>query len=514
MNRLVIIDIVSNNYEEFEKTFTPIGSDTVLALTPSSFFYLEQKRIQYLSFHDLISRENFRELLLDFYDEMFKANKENIYVKSLFREIAQSISTLYFIEAIIDHIKTQKYDELYYITDKQQGNSLLSNHEYLLDKYIDFTQIMTIGFTEKRQNITYSFSTIIEKIYRRIFFHNRNYDWKYIPHTFIHKKIFPKQTHIKIPIPQAKLKYLKYDELSFHLRDQNVTIKSLASSLNAEQCINLAEYKKQNYPLYFFQHGSYFYHLYFKNICNFNLKYFEIDPADINFVFNDYTKKIFENLNAKRVYSVGSILFNKPIKEKQKEYDYLYIIQGHDYLGNLQYVDFPNSLHSFDGYELYMRHKAIIELFGNKFKDKKILIRAHPAIMTIGLYVPLWELAEPYPNVTINASTTVHILIEKSKYIISDYFTSEFINREIHYKKDIILFHGAPTPLPEETIDDMKKMFILVETVNDLKETINSIDVIAHNRIRYDDIIEYYSSKKCDTKAIVTEILKNEFHGR
>ena len=37
------------------------------------------------------------------------------------------------------------------------------------------------------------------------------------------------------------------------------------------------------------------------------------------------------------------------------------------------------------------------------------------------------------------------------------YFSSEFINRELHYKRDIILFQGKPTPLPEETIEDMKK---------------------------------------------------------
>lgn len=102
-------------------------------------------------------------------------------------------------------------------------------------------------------------------------------------------------------------------------------------------------------------------------------KYSEIIPADVNFVFNDYTKKLFEDLGAKKVYSVGSILFNKPIKEKNKDYDFLYITQGHDYLGNMQYVDFPNSLHSFDGYELYQRHKSIIELFGKDLKIKKLL---------------------------------------------------------------------------------------------------------------------------------------------
>ncbi len=156
------------------------------------------------------------------------------------------------------------------------------------------------------------------------------------------------------------------------------------------------EYKKSN-KLYFFQHGSYLY----KNLF---LKYSEINLADINFVFNDYTKKLFEDLGAKKVYSVGSILFNKKIKERKKKYDFLYITQGHDYTGNMQYVDFPNSLHSFDGYELYQRHKNIIKLFGEKFKDKKIIIRVHPTVVTNGVYVPFWELARPYKNITIDVS--------------------------------------------------------------------------------------------------------------
>jgi hypothetical protein len=261
-----------------------------------------------------------------------------------------------------------------------------------------------------------------------------------------------------------------------------------------------------------YQHGSYLYHTNNKKIED--LYEVEIQNTSINFVFNEYTKKLVENLGAKKVYSVGSILFNTPIKERKKEYDFLYITQGHDYTGNVQYVDFQNSLHSVDGYELYQRHKNIIHLFGTKFKDKKIIIRVHPTVVTDGVYVPFWELAEPYSNITIDVSIPIHTLIEKSKYIISDYFTTEFINREVHYKRDIILFQGAPTPLPEETVEDMKKIFILVDTVEDLEEKVKNIEKITKNRPRYDDIIEYYSSKKCNTKKVVTEILKEELNER
>ena len=101
-------------------------------------------------------------------------------------------------------------------------------------------------------------------------------------------------------------------------------------------------------------------------------------------------------------------------------------------------------------------------------------------------------------------------LVEKSKYIISDYFSSEFLNRELHYQRDIILFSKTPTPLPKETIEDMKKMFILVDDINELQEKIENIEEISKNRKKYDEIIEYYSSRKCDTKRVVLDILKKE----
>jgi hypothetical protein len=261
-----------------------------------------------------------------------------------------------------------------------------------------------------------------------------------------------------------------------------------------------------------YQHGSYLYHT--KNKELEDLYEVEIQNTSINLVFNDYTKKLLIDLGAKEVHCVGSILFNKKIKDINKDYDFLYITQGHDYIGNIQYVDFNDSMHTVDGYELYQRHKNIIKLFGTKFKDKEIMIRVHPAVVTTGVYVPFWELSEQYPNITIDVSIPIHTLIEQSKYIISDYFTTEFINRELHYKRDIILFQGAPTPLPEETVEDMKKMFILVDTVEDLEEKVKNIETITKNRPRYDDIIEYYASKKCDTKKVVTEILKEELNER
>ena len=52
-----------------------------------------------------------------------------------------------------------------------------------------------------------------------------------------------------------------------------------------------------------------------------------------------------------------------------------------------------------------------------------------------------------------------------------------------------------------------------VDTIDDLEDKVRNIETITKNRKRYDDIIEYYSSKKYDTKKLVLEILKKELNG-
>lgn len=215
-------------------------------------------------------------------------------------------------------------------------------------------------------------------------------------------------------------------------------------------------------------------------------------------VSNDYTKQRFLKLKSSNIYTIGSENLNYRIYDSSNEFDFLYITYNVNYSGYGVYIESDSCMHSIDGNNIFKKHQEIIYLFGTKFKDKKV----QPGIFTgTMLYVPL---SKEYKNITIEFSS----LIQKSKYIISDYFSSEFINRELHYKRDIILFKGAPLPLPE----DMEKMFILVETVDDLKAKVENIEEITKYRPRYDDIIEYYSSKKCDTKK--AEILEKELNAR
>ena len=510
---LIILDISSSNLDDLNEISFNQNNDIILSLTPSSFYYLDLIGIEYISFHNLISIEKFQKDILKMYDNILNLNIHNYYFKGFFREVAQYINYYYYLDIIINYIKINNFTNIHYITDKRKSNNELDNSYSLLYKYIDFTKITIIDKQSSANKLkinfllNYSFIAFFKKLKNRLFNNNLKYDWFYINPRIYKKQISINQAKITFDINNDFFKYIDNNELQFNIVRDILQVTPYITFITKDVYSQIIEYLNLDGKLYFFQHGSYLY----KNIF---IKYSEVELADINFVFNDYTKKLFKDLNAKKVYNVGSILFNRPIKEKKKKYDFLYITQGHDYFGNLQYVDFTNSLHSFDGYELYQRHKSIIELFGTKFSDKKIMIRVHPCVVTTGIYVPFWELSKKYKNITIDVSIPIHNLIEKSKYIISDYFTTEFINRELHYKRDIILFEGAPTPLPKDIMKDMDKMFILVDTVNDLKEKIENIENITKNRKRYDDIIEYYSSKKCDTKKVVTEILEKELNGR
>lgn len=532
--KLIVLDIMSkidiNNLNKYNNAI-------FLPLTPYSIYICELLNVKVINFHDKISQIKFRDNIFDILNEYkLFIEKQGIEYFSLFYKSCQYISYFHYLDNIKDilsNYKNMNY-EVIYITDREDKNikefNILSNNNTLVDKVFYFDNILRFKKTDvsmKENKLSKFLKKInpvsLKKLSNKIKKIKYYYDWLYISPKS--NKIYFNHTLNSTPNIELFNNFFKDNfQLSNQIFDLFTKDIKIPTNINGETTnfftfpliknfYIMIALNKIGQKIYMYQHGSYYYHLKHK-YKSYNLFLNEVLLSDINFVFNDYTKKLFENLGAKKVFSVGSMLFNKPIKKRKKEYDFLYITQGHDYLGNLQYVDFPNSLHSFDGYELYQRHKSIIELFGTKFKDKKIIIRVHPTVLTNGVYVPFWELAESYPNITVDVSIPIHTLIEKSQYIVSDYFTSEFINRELHYKRDILLFQGAPTPIPEETIEDMKKMFILVDTVEDLEEKVKNIEIITKDRPRYDNIIEYYSSKKCDTKKVVTEILKKELNAR
>lgn len=530
--KLIVLDFISPIYFKIEK-----NEDAVfLPITPYATYMCELFDLNYINFHQFITQEKCRDELYNIsfeYKEILEAGDTSlgIYYKSL--QLLSYFYYLYSIIKILQEYKNQNY-KIELVTDRIEllkvdkfnildNNLSLINNIFIFDNVQRFEKVKINKISSMVRYLNKINFTNFKKLYKKFQKVKLSYDWMFVSPKI--KKIEYKYNFTSKSIGKELLAFIK-NKFNFEDAINQVFIKNLKLNISdsgittnyftfpsGNKFYEMICLKSLNEKILMLQHGSYYYHYPHKH-KSYNLQINEVKFSDINFVFNDYTKKLFEDLGSKEVHSVGSILFNQPIKDRKKEFDFLYITQVHDYMGNLQYVDFPNSLHSFDGCELYQRHKNIIKLFGTKFKDKEIIIRVHPAVVSTGVYVPFWELAEPYSNITIDVSIPIHTLIEKSKYIISDYFTTEFINRELHYKRDIILFQGAPTPLPENTVEDMQKMFILVETVDDLKEKVSNIETITKDRPRYNDIIEYYSSKKCNTKKVVIEILKKELDAR
>jgi hypothetical protein len=308
--------------------------------------------------------------------------------------------------------------------------------------------------------------------------------------------------------------FQKYRTLIENIKQEIVNIKKDDTLVyhpftfigSIDKGLEVNKFKKVGFPIVFMQHGSYL-------MENIFLKFNEIHPACVNFVFNDYTKQLFNENGAENAITVGSLDLNYPIIKKKKKYDFLYITYCTSYAGRKSYIGSETNDISMDGNNIFTRHKKIIELFAHKFKDKSICIKVQPGIMTGNLlYIPLLDLSKKFKNITIEFSTPISKLIQKSDYIISDYFSSDFINRELHYKKDIFLFNSYPLPLPSNVLSDMSKMFILVSSELELAEKIDNINNLVKNRKRYDDIIEFYSSKNCDSKKIVLETLQDSTH--
>lgn len=509
----------------------------ILSLNPYSNYILNEEGKNFITFHDLISIESFHKKVFYQYSKFEELFKNFSNFSFLFRDFAFLITYEEYIKELYGYIKNLKKDnvEIIYISDSENNkNNLLEANYFISSDLLD--EIILVSNKDKdfykKNNYLYKYSIIryskslLSKVISRYILKNKlslPYDMFNFNNLF--NEIKPIEINIKfdengISELSKKLDNVVYDSL-FYKEYQNILkdfkehfkrisktstkIKPFSFLSNNSECIELLLNKINNIPNIFIQHGSYLQE-------NIFLKYNEIYPADINLVLNDFTKDLFEKRGAKQVYSIGSINFNYPIIEEKKEFDFLYITYctSYSYTG-LQVFNFKNDL-SIDANNIYQRHRQIIELFATKFKDKSICVKVQSGIM-IGtmLYIPFLELSKNYSNVSIEFSIPIQKLISKSKYIISDYFSSEFINREIHYKRDIILFNAPPLLLPKKTVEDMKKMFILVDTVNDLENKIENIERLTKDRHRHDDIIEYYSSKKCYTREIVTNILKEEF---
>lgn len=542
---LYIVDIKKKQTNQY-KLNELLSKDTeILSLTPYSCYLLDQGKHEYKTFHSIVSIEEFSNIVFKDYEEIESFFNTFDDYAFLFKDIAMVKTYEIYLQILFSFIKMKKNEKMkiVYITDAffeknyhhfNFSSNNMSGLYYCkdIDQFISINNKDTFFYILMKlkkniQNIIYS-EKILFKLLRHIKYTksiplyyehiNFEYFWKKKKNIHLSKNIDEENYHTII----KKLKQILHKNntfefilISYHnifeqlkkeiVKNKDIDTLELRPFVylsDYASCITNLLYKYNNIPRVFWQHGSYLHEHIF-------LSSREINVADINLVCNEYTKQLFLQKGGTNVYNVGSINFNLPISEREKVFDYLYIINNMHYSWAGTYLDSKSAFYSMDGNNLYQRHKEIIELFGVHFKNQKICIKMQSQIVDQLLYVPLLELSNLYPNVTIEFFIPIKNLIAKSRYIISDYFSSEFISRAIHYQKDIILFQESPTPLPTEILDDMHKMFILVKTVADLKEKVANMDKITINRKRYDTIIEYYSSKNCNTKKKVLEILEN-----
>ncbi len=454
-------------------------SGKILSLTPYSSYLLDLNGLDYATYHDIISIDDFKKLVLEKYIILEEFFKKNIDYSFLFRDFAKVKTFEIYIENLFKFFNRYK---IVYITDAIESNSFkIGNNSYsYIYSYKSIDKVIKI---DSRDNIFY-----------------RKYKLYKLFYTLKRKDIFIKvynrlnKNHIE----------LNYDNINYKEIYKKINIRPFTFLSTSRDYLDILEYREKSIQRVFMQHGSYIQE-------NIFLKYNEIYPATINFVFNDFTKRLFENRGAKRVYSVGSINFNRAIKERKKEYDFLYILYCTSYgYSGLQIFSELNSL-SIDGDNIYRRHKGVIELFGKELKDKKLVIKAQYGVVESMMYAPLIELSREYKNIEIEFFRPINSLIESSRYIISDYISSEFVNRDLHYKRDILIFNDEKIVIDKSILNDMSKLFILVNSIRDLKDKIEDIENISKNRVRDRKLIEYYSSKDCNSKKIVEDILKREF---
>ncbi len=547
MTKILFVDIKGRADEEvvLEK-IAEISPDEIVSLSPFAVYLLERNNLKFSSLHDFLSVQEFRDKILVLYSQMREL------IESIFSEANLGFGLMFDLCRVVNYffamnqieIIAGKKEAIYLtdicvkkeLSDHSDIQKLLSNQILVIPKGFKLIQLEppTI-FWQELQKLFFKLKTIssfghLKKIVARRTQNFQNidallkYDWSELVKLLqdIDQKVSSKSMkpeklvlfkngwnqkleefsknvwphNYEIVTLALKAEFVNYEKVFSSFDSLSSAANFFVFADNGNTFLKAQMCKHLGVESFFFQHGSYLY----RNVF---IEFSEVIPATFNFVINDFTHNYFESMGAKDIVTVGSKAHCYEIVEKPKEYDFVYITQGHDYYGKSLYVDFPDSTHSFDGYELYKRHEALVKLFGQKHPDKKICIRMHPVVKGDGYYVPMDELAEKFPNVKIDFSTPIKTLVETSKSIISDYFTTEFLNFNIHFARDIILFSGSPTPIPNDLREDIGKMFLCCDNLSELASILDDFEKIVAERVKEQKIIEFYSSKKLDTESLV-----------
>jgi len=518
--RTAFIDLRKKIKDEASIADLLVGFDEVVSLTPYSTYILEKLNTKFNNFSSLVSDAHMHSKVIDKYKrieslENFAKLGRSRYILS---ELAQYISFDSYLEVVSEHVARGK--SCYVSDSKRKG---LFSVETSLSAFIDFDSVIDI----ERDNRFYTLNLLrftvkrpMESIKKLVKFFLKDNQCTHDNKSFC-RKYKSKKINIKKHFSNKNIVNFLLDECGFLIKNQalrkvyeqefSVDDENIKAGryrpfifLHSKQMFHRFElYKQNDIPVIMMQHGSYVNENYF-------LKYNEATSADINLVFNSFTKSLLESQGANRVYNVGSLLFDKKLKVRAKQHDFLYITYcaRYSYSGALNASE--RSILSTTGENMFIRHREVIEFFGEHCPDLKLCIKVKPGIFLGGqMYVPLKEIAEKYPNVTVDYTSDLFCLIEKSKYIISDYFSSEFSSKNVIESKDIIIFDDILKFVNNEVENDMKAMFMVVSSVSEMAAMVRKIDFYKEkaSSSKSKVLVNKYSTDGKDTRKLVNEII-------
>ncbi len=520
--KVVFLDLRKKIKDEIVFTKRLSGFDEVISLTPYSTFVLEKLNIRFKRFSCLVDDADLHSEIIDKYKRVensihFKNLQHGSYILS---ELAKYISLDSFISALQKHIS--QFDAIY-ITDSQ-GKALFTV-DTMLSVFVNFKSVIQVERDEKFYLVSllrFIARRPLESVKKFIrFFLKDNqytYDNKFLKDKYIKKKIninvtnssfsdaaykgFLKESAKIISNPILR-GMLKHDFCTPATKSVGTAYRPFIFLHGKQMFFRYESYKRNNIPVIMMQHGAYVNENYF-------LKHNEAIPADINLTFNDFSKALIEQQGGSNVHNVGSIFFDKKLKERACEYEFLYITycSRYSYPGILNASE--KSVLSATGENIFSRHKEVIELFGECYPSVKLCVKVKPGLFLGGqMYVPLKEMAKKYPNVSIDYVSDLFHLIEKSTYILGDYFSSEFSSKDILKKKNIILFGDILRFVNKDVEKDMAALLTVISSVRELDDLMPNISsrMIEKKATQSPKLVDYYSSSCSNTIERVSAII-------
>lgn len=510
----------------------------VLSLSVYSNYLLDASLIEYRNFHDYVSEKQYLSDVIELYDEILELFVDSPSFCFLFYELSLLVTKYKYFEclkSIMEDYKVKGY-EVCLVSDARYSVSYLKN-EQTLSSLLDLSSFIDDDdeFFYRKNKLKFSCSLFgyknVKKLFSKTFTPSDFNFYKYgnlkIKKNIKKACIFERELSEDRVFKNHKELTLQYEKLLVKIEEKfgsnsvyssishdifSIVSKSAPEKINFQSDVvypftyihkevdyqEILRHRVKGLPVVISQHGSYV------DDYSMQLKLSEINPADINLVCNEYTKEYFESQGAKSVHVVGNILFEPEVESKKLKYDCLYLIYCSGYSSDAGCVLGLEYLSPQNYSDLFKRHQAVIELFGEKYTEKTLCIKIKSSIMLSGAYVPFIELVKKYKNISIEFIEPIEKLISVSGCILSDYYSSNFITRDMHIKKDVILFSGIPCQFPVDIKNDLEKMFVFIENVSELDYVVSNMKDVFEKRVRDIDLIEKYSS------PVVSEKLLND----